>query len=306
MSMSGQLEKSKGSLLKEARQAQGIALETVHEATKIPMDVLKGIEEGYTVGTISPFYVKGFIKMYAKYLGIASREVLDEEPRPHLVVAEPIKNQGDIDKLQSKFKEFLTRQRQQQLVKLAALGIVLLVLTGFTKGVLAIVGHFQKSRGRQIQKVKTANSESAKTEKVKVQPAKPAATKVEKISESASKKARSFAPPVNETKVESKPEAAPPASSEAEPEFQSDKIHLTVKPRRKAWLQVKVDGNIIFQSILKEGAAESWEAEKEIEISGKDIQFLDFELNGKMVDLGKVDSNARRVVITPKGLTVRK
>ena len=301
MSMSGQLEKSKGSILKEARQAQGITLETVHEATKIPLDVLKGIEEGYTVGTISPFYVKGFIKMYAKYLGIETREVLDEEPRPALVLP-GIKSQGDIDKLQSNFNEFLTRQRQQQLAKLAVFIIILLVLMGFTKGILAIVGHFQKPKGQPTQKVKTVNTVSTKVEKEKAQSAKSAAGKTEKNSGPASKKA----PVVSASLSEPKPVSVPPAPFGVEQDPQNDKIHLTIKPRRKAWLQVKVDGNVIFQSILKEGVAESWEAEKEIELSGKDIQFLDFELNGKIVDLGKVDNNARRVVITPKGLTVRK
>lgn len=66
-----------GVLLKEARQSQGLALESVHEATKIPMDVLRAIEEGYTVRTLSPFYLKGFIKMYAQYLNVTLAPMAD-------------------------------------------------------------------------------------------------------------------------------------------------------------------------------------------------------------------------------------
>ena len=100
--------------------------------------------------------------------------------------------------------------------------------------------------------------------------------------------------------------AAPAPIAESDSTPRSDKIRLTIKPRKKVWLQAKVDGNIIFQSTLKEGIPESWEADKEIELSGKDIHYLDFELNGKIMDLGRVDSSTRRVVITPQGLTVKK
>jgi len=37
--------KPKGLILKEARLERKIKLETVHEATKIPLDILKAIEE---------------------------------------------------------------------------------------------------------------------------------------------------------------------------------------------------------------------------------------------------------------------
>src|SRR6185295_12967123 len=63
-------ETSPGTFLKQCRQEQGHSLEAVHEATKIPLDVLRGIEEGYKVRTLSPFYYKGFLKLYANYLNV--------------------------------------------------------------------------------------------------------------------------------------------------------------------------------------------------------------------------------------------
>ena len=69
--------KTKGRIFKEARESKGITLETVQEVTKIPMDVLRAIEEGYTVRNISPFYFKGFLKMYAQYLNLDIREIIE-------------------------------------------------------------------------------------------------------------------------------------------------------------------------------------------------------------------------------------
>ena len=45
----------KGQVLKQAREAKGISLVAVHEATKIPLDALKAIEEGYTIRPLTSF-----------------------------------------------------------------------------------------------------------------------------------------------------------------------------------------------------------------------------------------------------------
>ncbi|MDD3374641.1 MAG: DUF4115 domain-containing protein [Candidatus Omnitrophica bacterium] len=68
----------KGLILKEARESRGIAIETVHEATKVPLDALKAIEEGYRVRSMTDFYYRAFIKLYANYLGIDIRRILED------------------------------------------------------------------------------------------------------------------------------------------------------------------------------------------------------------------------------------
>ena len=84
------------------------------------------------------------------------------------------------------------------------------------------------------------------------------------------------------------------------------KVKLTVKAQKKGWLQVKVDGNLVFQSVLDVGASESWQANDAIELSGKNIHNLEFEVNGKVLGgLGRADRSARRVIITKDGLSVK-
>ena len=74
-------EKSIEIILKETRRSRGIPIEVAHEATKIPLDVLKAIEEGYTVRALaSPFYRRQFIKMYASYLGVPVKDGFAEIP----------------------------------------------------------------------------------------------------------------------------------------------------------------------------------------------------------------------------------
>src|ERR1700733_6014563 len=77
----------KPTMLKTTREAKGLTLEIVHEATKIPMDALRAIEEGYSSRILSPFYYRGFIKIYAEFLGLDVAEMykqygLDQSPKP--------------------------------------------------------------------------------------------------------------------------------------------------------------------------------------------------------------------------------
>src|SRR3989338_3636081 len=116
-------------ILKETRQSRGISIESVHEATKIPLDVLKAIEEGYTVRALaSPFYRKQFMKMYANYLGIEVKGLImaeppqEEKPVPRFKKILPPKN------FETKPTGFsLTKQQKQQIV----LGIGALLILFF-------------------------------------------------------------------------------------------------------------------------------------------------------------------------------
>jgi transcriptional regulator with XRE-family HTH domain len=60
---------SQGARLKRVRLEKGISLEEAHKKTKLHINVLKAIEEDSIVG-ISPVYLKGFLKIYSKYLGL--------------------------------------------------------------------------------------------------------------------------------------------------------------------------------------------------------------------------------------------
>ena len=98
-----------------------------------------------------------------------------------------------------------------------------------------------------------------------------------------------------------------PASESSTKEETAKNVLLSIRAQKNTWLQVKVDGSTVFESILKKGVSETWIAQKEIELSGKNINQLEFEVNGKMIGtLGREDSQAKKVVITKNGLSVKK
>lgn len=302
----------KGVILKEARESRQISLETVHEATKIPMDALRAIEEGYTVRSLSSFYYKGFIKMYAQYLGVDAREVLEETvPTVDQKKPEPVRIKREItfDKeLNQKISGFFTEQRIKQIAAIVGVLLAFFVIIKIFGAVKKfITTRPPKSAVEKVVKPKVKiipkTVEAQKKKKAPVKPV-PAVKQAEVKPVSVPQPAVAAPAPAP---AESKPPAPAPAADQMIPAPSSDKVSLTVRAKRSTWLQVKTDGMVVFQSTLNKGAVESWTAKDKIEISGKNVNELELELNGKVIgSLGKADSLARKLIITKEGLTVKK
>lgn len=69
-----------GRKLKEARERQGISLVTVTERTKVSLRYLQAIESGAFHVIPGEVYLKGFIRSYARVVGLDGDELL----RAHL------------------------------------------------------------------------------------------------------------------------------------------------------------------------------------------------------------------------------
>jgi cytoskeleton protein RodZ len=317
-------------ILRDTRQQKGISLEMVHEATKIPLDALKAIEQGYAVHRLPPFYQRGFIRIYAKYLDLDEKTVLraygiqdtaapkqpqpvapvvPKEPRPKAKhppqpIIEP-QNHFVKDTLKPLLKRNLSGARLTQFIKVIALLIGLFFAFKMVGCVIKKAKEPKPSKTVKVEKKapaavaaptpsKTPAKDKPKVKKEESKPVEKLAVDVTAAQETVSKA------------VETKPVKSEP-KQEAKSDKKSKRIELTVRATKSGWLQVKADGQIVFQSTLKKGAAESWSATQEIELSGKNINLLEFELNGKMLGaLGPSDRGAKRVVFTKDGLSVKK
>lgn len=68
--------KTVGSILKKARQAQGLEHKKIYTDTKIPPRFLEALEEGDWSAFSSPVHAKGFLKNYSEYLGLKTGDIL--------------------------------------------------------------------------------------------------------------------------------------------------------------------------------------------------------------------------------------
>ncbi len=298
-----------GSILKQARERQGISLDVLHEATKIPIDSLRAIEEGYKVRTLSPFYYKSFVKTYSQYVGLDPQEMLSKISSS--VPVEVIK------KIQLTSKQKVSGKVQEKvLLALAArsLGhrsgkkVAKIFFVGVGVILFGVALFFVV---KKIQHAITVAASQPKTE-MKIKPVKK--TEQNKKETSKSTPVETASVKKNETQVSVEPVKTSASSKEGAvigEGFVSAKngktAEVTVRAKMNSWLSVKADGQTVFRQILKKGSSETWRASKKIEISGKDVDALEFEVNGKNIGkLSRRDVKARKVVVTPEGLTVEK
>ncbi len=323
-----------GVQLKKARLERGISLQMVHEATKIPIDSLKGLEEGYTTRTLSPFYQKGFLKIYAKYLEVDIREMIkdvsvappvqsvEEPPSPSPSMPSFQKpSLPDFGEIKERIKEVFPPERLAFIGKF--LGLCLILFMIFRMGGCLI--HKMSNKPKHLADTKVVPREKTKTKKEKPVHEREAASAVSKptpppVAVAEIKPPEPTAPfAVTEVApVESKPStelppvenivptAVPVVQQESEQTPQKNVI-LSIRAPKNIWLLVKVDGKIVFQGTFKKGVTKTWSGDQEIELSGKNVNLLEFEVNGKMIGtLGREGHRAKTVVVTKDGLSVQK
>ncbi|MBF0331471.1 MAG: DUF4115 domain-containing protein [Candidatus Omnitrophica bacterium] len=323
-----------GILLKQERERKGISLDVVHESTKVPMDALKAIEEGYKVRTLTAFYYKSFVKIYAQYLGMDANHIVSLIPTHHpkpVVSSYPLRRDPaarpaaatgtgahrveGVRRSWNLLAQPMILKKKKKVFKVAAL-IVAVVLGTFLVSIL--VRHVIKSvKVNHAMNVATSkntskfvvkrNGSPAKFAEVKPSAPKTAQAKAPEVKVTAAKvlipkAAEVFVEKAVEKKIEEKPAQAVVATPVGK------QVTITVRAQVTTWIRVDVDNTgTAFQGRLKKGSSGTWRGTKKIVLSANDIGTLDFEVNGRSV--GKLARNylkAKKVVVTPEGLTVEK
>ena len=223
---------------------------------------------------LSPFYYRGFIKIYAEFLGLDVAEIykqynLNQTPLPTSSATVAVKSKRRETRPNvslSHSKEgiaFSFKPKTFQLI-LKIIGFLLLLLLLF-KAAGCVASHMNK-KGVY------------------------------------SKKQSSFSAPENKIKIHQSTNR----ESVQAPSV-SNKVEVAVRATRDLWLRVKADDKVVFETTLSKGSLENWSADNRIELSGRNLELLDMEVNNKQIGfLGGGDRRIRKVLITHDGLTVKK
>ena len=130
------------------------------------------------------------------------------------------------------------------------------------------------------------------------------------LAEAAARRQAEQTPQAKPVSAEARPQevkSSEESSLKPAPSAQANVVTLPVRAKKNNWLQVRADNVVVFQSAVNKGDVETWNAEDRMEISGKNLNDLDFEVNGKMIgSLGKSERLARKLIVSKDGLTVKK
>ena len=142
--------------LKEKRRQFGFDLEEVVEKTKLHPSIIKSIEAG-DLESINPIYLKGYIRIYASFLGVTIGDELDEispkrEQRKTLKSPEPEKvsvpPREPVD-----FSKMFTPEVKRNLMRVAAVLVVCIIAVFILS---SLVRFAKKQIARSSQKQEAA------------------------------------------------------------------------------------------------------------------------------------------------------
>ena len=250
---------SPGTVLRRCREFHGITLEEASEATKIGLSYLKALEDDRIDQFANQAYLKGFLRIYAAYLGLNSDDVArmygklfgvpDEKPdsaRPSPVLDRSPRRLALLKKL---------------LFPASLLAAILITATFFKRPPpppaslpqpVAVVAPPQQDAAVQIPQ--------------------------------SSARVRSAVQDVPPPKLERRP-AEPPDSEKAvnskQPAEVSKGFILKIKVTQNGTLTSTVDGSAPQQYDLSVGDVIEWKAEKKVTLELSNAEGVEVELNGK-------------------------
>jgi cytoskeletal protein RodZ len=87
----------------------------------------------------------------------------------------------------------------------------------------------------------------------------------------------------------------------------SSVIRLVISARDNCYINLKADGKMLFQGMLKKGRSDTWQAKEKIEFSLGNAGAVSLIVNGKQIsNLGKRGQALKNITVTKEGLSIKR
>ncbi len=271
-------ESGVGPYLRACREARGASLEDAAQLTRIGKSYIDAMEREDFARLPNPAYCKGFLRIYATYLGLSGDDVVARFVRT-TTGAKPQSDSRNIQE-QSDADSGEVRRTWHRWVLPLLLLVVVLVLS------MLIDTDQRPPLNRPV-------SQQAALSEVRPTPVQPVLTSAQKPQE---------LPPLSTYSYRNPPVAVPPAQGS---EAQTEGLILKLKVNKDSWLNVDIDGRFSQQYELKAGDMIEWKAESVITLDIGNAGGVEGDLNGKALStFGPVGSKAH-VILRPEGPAAR-
>lgn len=257
-----------GNVLKEAREAQGCSIEEVSERTKIKCRYIQALEEESFDVLPGRVYAKGFLRSYARFLGLSSEELIDRFEKQYkdlhshggtpdrMVQLEKqfiVKDMASIPKTGDKRKKLFWQSRRR-FVEYALFVVIV--------GLLVILGIQLSGKEADFQQDVSFRQEQGGNS---VAP-------------------KDF-PGGNGQEKPVAPEANPEFSQSKGVGFERRGVDLVLTVTREScWMRVVADGEVKYEGELTARQSRSFQADERIEVKLGNAGAVQAQLNGR--DLG--------------------
>ncbi len=227
-----------GEELRRERIIRDVSLEEISAATKISIRLLTALESSDVSRLPAPVYSRGFIRAYAKYLGLDPDEMINA----YLADVAPEKRREVIDSPKGRLRARFLRGRR-------AAGTIVVSVTG----ILLVLGLIVKPQRRPATAELVPPREIAPVtfKNVSVSPGPAPAMQPEA--------APSPLPAVAENADESE-SAIEPVSAREDSLARTGGVKMILEFDQDSWTQVYADGRSIFSGLIKKGTRREFQA----------------------------------------------
>jgi len=227
-----------GEELRRERIIRDVSLEEISAATKISIRLLTALESSDVSRLPAPVYSRGFIRAYAKYLGLDPDEMINA----YLADVAPEKKREVTDSPKGRLRARFLRGRR-------AAGTIVVSVTG----ILLVLGLIVKPQRRPATAELVPPREVAPVtfKNVAVSPGPAPAVQPEA--------APSPLPAVAENADESE-SAIEPVSAREDSLARTGGVKMILEFDQDSWTQVYADGRSIFSGLIKKGTRREFQA----------------------------------------------
>jgi cytoskeleton protein RodZ len=277
-----------GERLKRTRENKKMSIDDVSRATKIAPRMLSALEESKFEQLPGGVFNKGFVRAYARHLGLDEEQALRDYNAAAGTGATEIKPEdAELRAIaERKEKERLGRPRSKGVPWGMMAAFLLLLAFG-----LSIWGFYTRE---QVSPAQTRSAVSAKP----VRTARPLAE-----AQLSSPSTQPAPTEVSSTQVvsEAGPDAVPPLASDSSTSMAP--IHLVVTAQDDSWLSITVDGQPFYKDTLAAGQQQSLSAQTQVVLRSGNIGALELTFNGKKLASQGGEAEVKTLIFTPAGLT---
>lgn len=269
---------SLGRYFQECRMQRGMSLEEVSARTRIRLQTLQALECDDYPSLPVEVTVKGFVRAYARCLGLDEHDVLDRYQR---FAADYFRSARQVDPIRRVEDTAAPEPLWKRHLTLAGLTIAALAVV--VSGVIALMPSAPRERDQP-----NAISAPGRVVPPAVPPGPPARV-AEPIQTIATVPA--IPPPAN-----------PQVSSPAKPAASGAAQELSIAASEPTWVQVTIDGGQPKEAILQPGERIRWAAEREFRLTVGNAGGVSVALNGEPV--GSLGPSGRvRTLVLPRPST---
>lgn len=270
--------KSIGEILKNKREEHSFSLDHVAEVTRISLSNLRYIEEGNLEALPGPVFIRGFIRNYAKMLGLESDWMIDTLNQAYGTASQVSSGEESI------FENEEADRNSTQTIALLAVVMIIIIGAGGWFWFGGTSEPPKKGADDTVQAVYNEEEAEPSTKQAVMEPDTTEEQKGEEVVEGQK---------TEETATETTDEAATTAEAaqeqveEKEPEIKISPLNLVLMGKKEQWVRVTIDQGEAVEARLKVGQKYEWPAEKMYNLVMTTGGTATIYLNGEEIEVSK-------------------